>query len=603
MLNSNLPNIVISAVIIVVALFAIGLIVARLYRRASKEASFVRTGLGGQRVILNGGALVFPVLHETIPVNMNTLRLAVNRAGDQALITRDRMRVDVVAEFYVRVKPTEDAIADAAQTLGARTMQPEKLKELVEGKFVDALRSVASEMTMVELHEKRVDFVQKVQHVVSEDLLKNGLELETVSLTGLDQTSMEHFNPNNAFDAEGLTRLTEEIERRKKIRNDIEQDTAVQIQNKNLEATKQMLELEREQEYAKLQQEREIEIRRAEQAAEIVKEQAQRNQSAEQAKIAADQQVAQSRFLAERAVEEGRIEKERAVETQNIARQRSIEISQQEREIAVAEKSKEESLAKAEADAARARAVEAEERVVTAREKEIADRQKQIELIEAQKEAERQAIAIRVAAEAEKLAAADKAQAMREEAQGVADKTRIAAEAEAAAEKVKAAAAEVRYAIEASGNKALNEAANLLSSDQVAMRVKLSIIENLEAIVRESVKPIENIDGIKIIQVDGLGASVAGPAAAAGQMNGGGGLSDQIVNSALRYRAQAPLLDALLKEVGLDGGSVQGLVPQVAPPAVPPPSAPSKEPPPVAARSVVPAAEPPPTPVPPVAAT
>ena len=48
--------------------------------------------------------MVLPVLHEIIPVNMNTLRLEVRRAAQQALITRDRMRVDVMAEFYVRVK-------------------------------------------------------------------------------------------------------------------------------------------------------------------------------------------------------------------------------------------------------------------------------------------------------------------------------------------------------------------------------------------------------------------------------------------------------------------------------------------------------------------
>jgi uncharacterized membrane protein YqiK len=87
----------------------------------------------------------------------------------------------VLAEFYVRVQPTAESIANAAQTLGRRTLQPEALKDLVEGKFVDALRAVAAEMTMEELHEKRVDFVQKVQRAVSEDLLKNGLELESVS--------------------------------------------------------------------------------------------------------------------------------------------------------------------------------------------------------------------------------------------------------------------------------------------------------------------------------------------------------------------------------------------------------------------------------------
>ncbi|MDF2440923.1 MAG: hypothetical protein JWN98_1907 [Abditibacteriota bacterium] len=213
------------AATVIIGLIVIGLVVSRLYRRATKELSFVRTGFGGQRVIMNGGALVLPVLHDTILVNMNTLRLEVQRSKEQALITKDRMRVDVQAEFYVRVKPIEESIADAAQTLGQKTLKPMELKELVEGKFVDALRAVAAEMSMEELHEMRTDFVQKVQTAVTGDLMKNGLELETVSLTALDQTSRDYFNPNNAFDAQGLTKLTEEIEMRRKQRKVIERDT------------------------------------------------------------------------------------------------------------------------------------------------------------------------------------------------------------------------------------------------------------------------------------------------------------------------------------------------------------------------------------------
>jgi uncharacterized membrane protein YqiK len=121
---------------------------------------------------------------------MNTLRLEVKRAADQALITRDRMRVDVMAEFYVRVKPTAESIAQRPKRW-VKNHVSSGTQRLVEGKFVDSLRAVAAEMAMEELHEKRVDFVQKVQQVVSEDLFKNGLELETVSLTGLDQTSFK----------------------------------------------------------------------------------------------------------------------------------------------------------------------------------------------------------------------------------------------------------------------------------------------------------------------------------------------------------------------------------------------------------------------------
>lgn len=557
--NTGIFDIGIYSIVIVVALFTVGLIFARLYKRASKEISFVRTGFGGQKVIMNGGALVLPVLHETIAVNMNTLRLLVKRDNDQALITKDRMRVDVVAEFYVRVQPTIESIANAAQTLGSRTLRPDELKELVEGKFVDALRSVAAEMSMEELHEQRVDFVQKVQQVVSEDLLKNGLELETVSLTGLDQTTMEFFNANNAFDAEGLTRLTREIETRKKIRNDIEQDTSLQIKNKNLETEKLTLELGKEEEYAKLQQQREIEIRRAEQVAEIAKEQAIKQKDSEQAQIVAQQQVQQSKISAQRVIEEERIQKERTIETQEIEKQKTVEIASQNREIAIAEKSKEQSIAKAEADEARSKAVEAEERVITSREKEVAERQKQIELIEAAKEAEREAITIKVNAEAEKLAAVDKAEALREKARGEADKTKITAEADAEAEKVRAAAAEIRYAVEATGNKALNEASNILSDQQISMKIKLQLIENLEQIIRESVKPMQNIDGIKIIQVDGLNAGGGVASSAEVANTNSGNLADQVVNSALRYRAQAPLLDSLLEEVGIEGGNINAL--------------------------------------------
>lgn len=559
-MSSSVLQILVFAGIILVGLLTIGIIVSRLYQRASKEISFVRTGFGGQKIILNGGALVLPVLHEIIAVNMNTLRLLVRRADDQALITKDRMRVDVVAEFYVRVQPSADSIANAAQTLGSRTMRPDELKDLVEGKFVDALRSVASEMSMEELHEQRVNFVQKVQQVVSEDLLKNGLELESVSLTGLDQTSMEYFNPNNAFDAEGLTRLTQEIESRKKIRNDIEQDTAVQIQNKNLEAAKLKFDLSKEEEYARLHQEREVEVRRAQQAAEIAVEQSEKRKDAERARIEAEQQIRQSEITSERAVEEERIAKERVIETQDIEKQKTVRIASQDREIAIAEKSKEESLSRATADEARAKAVEAEEKVISAREREIAERKKQIELIEAAKEAERDAISLKVVAEAQKVAAADNAEAVREQARGEADRVTISADADAQAEKTRAAAAEIRYAVEASGNKALNEAANLLSNDQVAMKIKLSLIENLEKIIRESAKPMENIEGIKIIQVDGLSSAPAG-AAANGHANGAsnGNLADQVVNSALRYRAQAPLLDSLLKEVGLNGNDINGM--------------------------------------------
>ncbi|QZD94007.1 flotillin family protein [Qipengyuania gelatinilytica] len=511
----------------------------KMYRRASKEIAFVRTGVGGEKVVMNGGALVLPVFHETMPVNMNTLVLSVIRRDGEALITLDRLRIDVKAEFYVRVKPDAEAIAMAAQTLGQRTMQPEALKDLVEGKFVDALRSVAAGMTMNELHEQRADFVQKVQQVSSNDLAMNGLELESVSLTGLDQTSIEHFNANNAFDAEGLTKLTEQIEARKKLRNDIEQDTRVQMETKNLEADAKSFEIGRDKEYARLQQEREVEIRRAAQSSEIAREQAERSREADAARIEAKKQVDAQQIEADRLVEEARIDQQRA-----------LEIARQEQQIAVQNKSREESQAKAEADEARAKAVAAEEQVATSRETEIAERDKRIQLIEASKQAERDAISVRVEAEAEKDAATNRAEALRLEAQG-----------EAEAEKLRAEAARVRFEVEAAGQKAINEAANILSSDQISLQTKMALLKVLPELVKESAKPMEAIESIKIVQVDGLTNGGKGGSGGAASVGGGSGnLATDAVSAALAYRAQAPVLDGLMKELGLDGSSLNSLV-------------------------------------------
>lgn len=519
-------------------LLIIAFTLTRLYHRATKEVGFVRTGFGGEKVVINGGALVLPVLHETMPVNMNTVRLAVERKNTDALITLDRLRIDVKAEFYVRVRPDAGAIAMAAQTLGMRTMAPDQLKDLVEGKFVDALRSVASGMTMNQLHEQRAEFVQKVQQASSSDLAMNGLELESVSLTGLDQTSIEHFNANNAFDAEGLTKLTEQIELRKKARNDIEQDTRVQIETKNLEAQQQSLQISRDSEFARLEQEREVEMRRAEQAAEVAREQAKRSQEAEGARIEAKRMIDSQQIEADRTVQEARIAQEQA-----------IEIARQEQQIAIQTKSREESQASAEADVARAKAAAAEEQVVTSRETEIAERQKRIELIEAAKAAERDAIRIKVEAEAEKEAATNRAEA-----------TRLSAEGEAEAEKLRAQAAKVRFEVEAAGQRAINEAANLLSSDQVSLQTKMALLKVLPDLVRESAKPLEAIDSIKIVQVDGL--TQGGGKGASGGAAGNGNLASDALAAALSYRAQAPIIDGLMKELGLDGGSLEGLVRQ-----------------------------------------
>ena len=500
----QLISTLIVAAIIIVAIFVIGMIIARLYRRASKEVSFVRTGFGGQRVIMNGGALVLPVLHETIPVNMNTLRLEVVRTAEQALITKDRMRVDVQAEFYVRVQPTVESIANAAQTLGRRTMQPDDLKELIEGKFVDALRTVAATLSMEDLHEQRGAYVKKVREAVADDLQKNGLELEAASLTQLDQTAMEYFNPSNAFDAEGLTRLTEQIERRKKERNDVEQSTLIAIRSKNLETEKLVLDLEREGEYARLSQQREVEVARVRQRSEVARERAEQERDAEAVQIDAKQAIDAARIRAEQTIEQERIRTEQELQAAEVARRAALDLAEQRRAIAVAEQSRAQSEAQAAADLARAEAVVAEEKVFTAREVEGAERKKAIELIAAAQAGEKEALRLRIAVQAERQAAGDRGEAIKAQAR-----------AEADAEQIRVGAGRLRAELEAEAARLMNESHNMLSAEARVSLFRQKLLDKMEAIIRESAKPMERIEGIKILNVNGLGGAPSAAGAGA----------------------------------------------------------------------------------------
>ncbi|WP_170557740.1 flotillin family protein [Ruegeria atlantica] len=540
----ELPFLAVTVVTILAVVLFIGLVLGRLYKRATREISLVKTGAGGKKVIMDGGVIIVPLLHEVSPVNMKTLRLEVQRSGEAALITKDRMRVDVGVEFYVSVMATEEGIARAAQTLGDRTFDVEQLREMIEGKLIDGLRAVAAQMTMDGLHENRADFVQEVQNAVSEDLLKNGLSLESVSLTALDQTPFEALDENNAFNAVGMRKLAEVIATSKKERAQIDADAEVEVRRASMEAQRQKLLIEKDEEQARIEQAQQVETLRVAQEAEIAARTEDSVRETERARIAREE-----------AIRSADIERERKIREAEISKERELEVAEQERQIIIAQKSEEESRARASADLARAEATKATEAVATAQKVAEAERIKQIALIEATREAERQATAIRLAAQAEKEAAADRAEARREEAQAEADALNIRAEAK-----------KNDMLAEAEGKRAIVEADNALSVDQIRMKVDLARIETMPSIISEMVKPAEKIDSIKIHQVGGIGGGNGGTAS-----SGDKPVVNQALDSIMGMAVQMPALKKLGEELGLSmengvGGVVNGaLEPTVEP--------------------------------------
>ena len=623
-------DIIAAIILLALAVAIIVYLLHWLYRRSSKEVSFVRTGMLGEKVVISGGAFVLPIIHNITQVGMRTLSITIKRSGDKSLITKDRMRAELVTEFFTKVPPDQRAVATAAQTLGNRTLDPEHLREVVQGRFADALGEVVAKMTLDEIQENRGQFVKEVTKIADASIGHTGLALETVSIISLDQTPIEQFNPANTFDSQGLTQLTEQIESRKKKRNDITQDTKISIENKNLETIQKELEikkneefsryqqerevaiqkakertetikqkaekereaeeseisnqeqievakisqnqvievekkltetrlieeiekrrkeqneleknaayeirqkdletevkilnLDKESEYARLEKQRQVDIKRAQEKAAIIKEQSERQKDAEEAQIISEQQVKNAKIAQQRNIDSHRIESEREVRLLDIDKSKRLSIEEHQKNLEVINKSKEVLKSKAEEEAKRAKAIEAEEKANSVRYVEKAQGIKKVDVITAASKAEQ-----------------DRHASM---------------------------AAKLRYEIDAAGKEALNAAENLRSDASRRSALRLKLAEKIESIIRESVKPMANIGDIKIVDVNGLpgfsGTSDSGNGGGeVGTARGGavrsGNLADNVVSSALRYRAHQPFLDSLLKEIGMNPGEISNI--------------------------------------------
>tara|TARA_B100001105_G_C22396560_1_gene447008 strand:- start:2129 stop:3865 length:1737 start_codon:yes stop_codon:yes gene_type:complete len=542
-------------VLIFLILFLILLVLfSKFYQRSSKDVAFVRTGMGGEKIVLTSGAMAIPIIHQVTPVNMNTLRLNVERSNDKGLITLDKMRIDIQSAFYVRVKGDKDGVALAAQTLGARTLNPQSIQELLEGKFVDAIRSVAASMSLEEIHSEGREFTDRVAKLVDDVVTKNGLELESVSLSSMDQTDKQYLDPSNTFDAVGLIKVTRETEESRRTRNEIEKNAELKIAQTNLDVEKKNLNIKRESEYARLQTDLDVTTKQTEQTAKITiikaikqKEASEveiaQNEETEKNQLASEKTIKQERTLTEKAIRNAEIEKAKVLEKTEIDRSKEIKIAEKNKEIDLLKKEQEVVQARDETSKIEVQAVEAEEEVNRRREVAIAEKEKAVSLIRALRTAEEKAVAITGSADSEKLAAADLAEARK-----------ITSDAEANAIREELTA-------RAEGQQRINESANILSDEQISMQVKLKIVDQLPDIISESVKPMQNIKDIKIIDVNGLaidGSKRIDTAKSEGSVTNGDvqerDLVDRAVTGALRYRAQAPVLDSLLKEVGLISG-------------------------------------------------
>ena len=588
MLNANLFITIVGSVVALMVIFL--LIYRSFYKKAPADSALVISGGRKKRVVF-GGTLINPITNTSQLISLNTLQLPVERTGHAALITKDSLRVDLEAQFYVKIEPNEQDVLKAVASLGDKTLTPSEVNNLLEGKLVGVLRSVAATMDLQELHEKRQQFSDQVQEACRDDLEQNGFKLESVAVTNLDQTPLEALDENNRFDVVAIQTIKQEVEDRQTQTARIEHENQVQreadrlkaelaIKQREEETETQALEVAKRLEFAQEEQRKAIATNKAEQEREVEAHKFEQQQAIEEARIKQEEVVKSTEILQKQRLETARIEQERQVQETEISQKQAVEIARVQQEqtieeaqiqrsltvekakieqervveetgiasrIVLVEKDREEKEAQAEnaiqvsikekqREAAliellevSAQKARAEASVLTAEAVEEAERQSKIELIRAEQEADEERISKERAADAEAYTVVEVAKAELEAAEVKAQAQRILAEALLVEAKAKANGEEASIA-------AKNQAdPKVLVSDAI-----LALVESLPEVTSELMKPAERIESIRVLD---LGNGSNG--------NGSNGMN-RILSSIVNAGAAVPLFKEIVGFSGLD---------------------------------------------------
>lgn len=449
-------------------------IVTQLYVKTKADEALVRTGMGGNKVVVDGGVLVIGVIHQLVRISLRTLRLEVVRENGDALITSDNLRADVRSEFFVRVQAQPDDINKAARSIGDMTGDAlQAAKTVVEDKLVSALRTVAAKKTLEQLNNDRASFVEEVQMIVTQDLAHNGLTLEVCTISKLDQTDTRNLRDNNIFDAQGKATIAKIVQTKLTEQNEFERQGEQERAAQNVATRKKVLALQQDQAGAE-----------ANQKAEIAKITAAKEQEGQTAQLESEKAVEVARRQKDQAVEVAQRDADKAVSLAEQAKLRATEVAERERQAAVAEAEslrvkKEEEKAKAEAEREKAT-----QSITTVQVTAGAERDKVRKVIEAQAEAETTFVAKQRAADGDAYGVERQAEAQKKSAEASALAVTTAATADAKSTELKAEASAKAKEAEARGQTAIGMVPVNVAQKQVEVdqqRVTNVLIPELQA--------------------------------------------------------------------------------------------------------------------------
>jgi len=179
----EIPIVVIALIVVAVALIAFA---ASRYKVAKPNEALIIAGsrkhAGGVRVVVGGGAIVYPLINVAKRISLEVQSITVALSG---AVTTQGVPVSVEGIVNVKIADDEDSIRQAAQRfLDSQAKVPEIVRNVMEG----SLRTIIGQLTVSELIRDREVFAARVQEVANGDLQGTGLAIDVFTIQSISDT-------------------------------------------------------------------------------------------------------------------------------------------------------------------------------------------------------------------------------------------------------------------------------------------------------------------------------------------------------------------------------------------------------------------------------
>src|SRR5579883_1686955 len=164
-------DVVVVAAVAVLILFAIFVMLARLYRKAGPNEAIVVYGFGEKKVVSGAGTVIFPMVHNYRVLSLELMSFDV--APQQDLYTKQGVAVTVEAVAQIKVKSDRTSILTAAEQFLTKT--PSQREGLIRLVMEGHLRGIIGQLTVEQIVKEPEMVADRMRGTCAEDMSKMGL--------------------------------------------------------------------------------------------------------------------------------------------------------------------------------------------------------------------------------------------------------------------------------------------------------------------------------------------------------------------------------------------------------------------------------------------